>query len=76
MTRPAGPAVQQAQADVPALFRTTPAADPAGLYAMCRAARGRPAARPILDPHETHDPREMVAGTRWRRRPPHLLRRS
>ncbi|MDQ1015678.1 tetratricopeptide repeat protein [Streptomyces afghaniensis] len=52
MTRPVDPAVQQAHADVVALFRTTPAADPAGLYAVCRAARDRLAALPVLDPHD------------------------
>ncbi|WP_314613464.1 tetratricopeptide repeat protein [Streptomyces stackebrandtii] len=52
MTRHVDPAVQRAHADVVALFRTTPAADPAGLHAVCRAARDRLAALPVLDPHD------------------------
>ncbi|MEU1463166.1 tetratricopeptide repeat protein [Streptomyces sp. NPDC005727] len=52
MTRPVDPAVQQAHADVVALFRATPAADRAGLHDVCRAARDRLAALPVLDPHD------------------------
>ncbi|AVZ74246.1 hypothetical protein SLUN_20825 [Streptomyces lunaelactis] len=52
MTHPVDPAVEQAHTDVVDLFRSNPAADPAGLEAVCRAARDRLAVLPALDPHD------------------------
>jgi tetratricopeptide (TPR) repeat protein len=62
MTHPVDPAVAQAHADVQDLFRQNPvgdpAVDPAGLAAVCRAARDRLAAMPALD---ADDPRAWTS---------------
>lgn len=46
------PAVEQAHAHVLALFRRDPAPHSAGLDAVCRAARVRLGAMPVLDPRD------------------------
>jgi tetratricopeptide (TPR) repeat protein len=49
MTHPIAPAVEKAHTDVLNLFRNSTAGEPAGLAAVCRAARDRLAALPALD---------------------------
>nr|WTB34891.1 tetratricopeptide repeat protein [Streptomyces sp. NBC_00830] len=52
MTQAVDPAVEKAHTDVLELFRKSTAGDPAGLGAVCRAARDRLAALPTLDPDD------------------------
>ncbi|WP_149548066.1 tetratricopeptide repeat protein [Streptomyces marokkonensis] len=52
MTRPVDPEVEKAHTDVLNLFRRSTAGEPAAHASVCRAARDRLAALPVLDPDD------------------------